>query len=70
MKFYINEQQKSPCVNCNERSVTCHSTCEKYLKYREHIDTTNKNMRRERILYEYKYESAVRKGIERKKRQK
>jgi hypothetical protein len=29
---------KPPCKNCTERSISCHSTCEKYLSYREQLD--------------------------------
>ena len=27
---------KAPCKDCPERSVTCHSECEKYLAFKEY----------------------------------
>lgn len=29
---------KSPCYGCQNRTVTCHSDCEKYLEYRNECD--------------------------------
>ena len=27
-----------PCKDCKDRSVTCHSTCEKYLEFRKMME--------------------------------
>jgi hypothetical protein len=29
---------KSPCKNCVDRHLKCHSTCEKYLAFRKELD--------------------------------
>ena len=29
---------KVPCKNCSDRHMTCHSTCEKYLKFKKQND--------------------------------
>lgn len=29
---------KSPCLDCKNRSLYCHDTCKRYLKYRKLID--------------------------------
>lgn len=28
----------APCYKCKDRTLVCHSECEKYLKYRKAID--------------------------------
>lgn len=28
----------APCKNCEDRTIKCHSTCEKYLAYRKQMD--------------------------------
>ena len=33
----------APCKGCKERRPLCHSFCEKYLKYREYIDSHHSN---------------------------
>lgn len=38
----------SGCLGCKDRKVGCHSTCEKYLKWKDKIDNDNKK-RRKRI---------------------
>lgn len=29
---------KVPCKNCSDRHMSCHSTCEKYLKFKKQND--------------------------------
>jgi hypothetical protein len=31
----------SPCFDCKERVLKCHSTCEKYKAYRQEVDAVN-----------------------------
>lgn len=32
---------KSPCFNCPNRAMSCHSKCEPYIDYRARIDDLN-----------------------------
>ena len=32
---------KSPCFNCPNRAMSCHSKCESYIDYRARIDELN-----------------------------
>lgn len=32
---------KSPCLNCSNRAIGCHSKCEPYTDYRARIDDLN-----------------------------
>ena len=36
-KSKLNYKNK-PCLNCEDRTITCHSTCEKYKAFRERLD--------------------------------
>lgn len=38
---------RPPCKGCEDRSMSCHSTCEKYLDFKKLNDEIRKN---ERIL--------------------
>ena len=33
---------KAPCLDCKDRKVLCHSTCKKYLYFRQELDRINK----------------------------
>ena len=37
---------KSPCMNCNKRSVGCHTDCVLYKKYRNALDEYNSLLRK------------------------
>lgn len=39
---------KSPCKNCTNRHLTCHSVCPEYLKYREELERIKKKIDLER----------------------
>lgn len=39
---------KSPCYNCDERAVGCHSECDLYLTYRRALDKYNELYRQQR----------------------
>lgn len=32
---------KAPCMNCTDRQLGCHSSCEDYAKFREYRDNIN-----------------------------
>lgn len=38
----------SPCKDCEEREVGCHSTCEKYIEYKEIHEKETEAIKRER----------------------
>ena len=40
--FDIPNIGDSPCVNCKERSIGCHSTCEDYVSWRNLLDASKK----------------------------
>ena len=33
----------NPCFECKDRVVNCHSTCEKYLKWKQEYEQLKKN---------------------------
>lgn len=35
--------KNAPCMNCSDRSATCHATCEKYLKYKDELTRVKEN---------------------------
>ena len=51
----------SPCKDCMDREVGCHSTCEKYIKYQKEKDEYNKKVRdaksRENDIVSFKVDS-------------
>lgn len=34
----------SPCKNCLDRKLHCHSTCEKYIAFRKELDSQNRQL--------------------------
>lgn len=40
--FDIPNIGDSPCVNCKERSIGCHSICEDYISWRNLLDASKK----------------------------
>ena len=36
---------KAPCKDCKERSISCHSRCDKYISYRKEYDEINEKYR-------------------------
>ena len=44
---------KSPCKDCPDRRVLCHSECEKYIAYRKRLDELNEKLARESWLDSY-----------------
>lgn len=39
-----------PCLNCKDRSVGCHSTCDKYINFRKELDNHNEKIHNEKEL--------------------
>lgn len=39
---------KSPCKNCENRCVGCHSNCDKYIEYRKQLDNRNEIIKTEK----------------------
>lgn len=46
--FLFNNRVQSPCKNCEDRMVGCHSTCEKYKAFQQENDANNKIIRENR----------------------
>ena len=55
------------CLGCTERRVGCHSGCEKYAAFREHIDSVNAAKRHENEAEGYFYEKDAKKRREKAK---
>ena len=57
---------KAPCLNCPDRTATCHSECERYKRFKEERDALNAQRNKERRGYqelcEYKKNKAKRCG--------
>ena len=43
----------TPCKNCTDREIGCHSSCMKYIHYREDIDKEREAKLKERLLLNY-----------------
>ena len=60
-------QSKCPCVDCKERSVTCHSNCEKYKSWRKELDQLNATLRAKKLgSYDEGYEKRNNQQLKRK----
>lgn len=42
---------RPPCKDCKERAIGCHSTCEKYKKYRTEWEELKKKKAEEKRLW-------------------
>lgn len=40
----------SPCIDCKERSVGCHGSCEGYQTYRKSLDELNLNIKKQKAM--------------------
>lgn len=53
---------KNVCLNCKDRRLYCHSSCEKYFAYRKELEERNKvireNRAKENAFNEYNIKSA------------
>lgn len=56
---------QSPCKDCPDRRVLCHSECEKYLSYRARLDEISAQLLRDSIIEDYEYK-AIRRSIKRR----
>ena len=46
----IDNLKRSPCYGCADRHLGCHSSCEKYEKFRERLDEIHKERDMETAL--------------------
>ncbi len=51
---------KPPCQNCPDRQILCHSTCEKYLKYKRAREAASDNRHQRAMLERYHYDITAR----------
>lgn len=50
----MQSRRNNPCYECQERTIGCHSDCERYKVFRDAIDSANENKRKMlTIHYEY-----------------
>ena len=47
---------KAPCLNCEDRTITCHSECEKYKDYTKQL-AAYKEKEREKLLDGYIFDA-------------
>ena len=62
-----------PCRNCNDRHVSCHSDCDKYIEWRTQLNAVNEQVRRARgafYMCEKVHNESVRRALKRKRGQK
>lgn len=60
-EFNVGSPPKAPCYKCEDRAVTCHSTCEKYKAFQEENQEAKVN-RMEHLIREgrtYPYETSI-----------
>lgn len=43
----IRESSKTPCKDCKDRVLYCHSTCDRYIEWKKEVDEYNRKMREE-----------------------
>lgn len=46
---------ESSCIDCKDRKVGCHGTCEKYKKWKESVDNNNEKRRTAIRKWEHGY---------------
>lgn len=44
---------KTPCHNCEARTVNCHATCDKYKEFRAWVEQGKENAKSDRSFYQY-----------------
>ncbi len=49
-----------PCMNCKERRIGCHSSCEKYQQGRAENDAMNRRFATENRMRSYQIETRLR----------
>ena len=58
---------KSPCFGCENRHISCHSECEKYVQYRKYREKSYEE-RRKMVEFEESFNSVRSKGVPKSKR--
>ena len=46
----LNLNGKTPCFECNDRRIGCHSICKRYLEYKDRIREITKSREIERYV--------------------
>lgn len=46
---------KAPCKDCLDRTLSCHSSCQKYSDYREKLTAAKQAKRRDSVMNEVRY---------------
>lgn len=55
------------CLNCKDRHENCHSTCEKYLKFKKELEEINEAKRKHYDLKNYFYSDRYRNSKKRRR---
>lgn len=60
----ISKIALSPCKNCENRKLHCHSSCKAYGEYKQKLETARdvKNKRAEENNFNYAVKTALRRG--------
>lgn len=48
----VSARVTAPCKGCTDRSVTCHSSCERYKQYKQELENAKTEERKEAELYD------------------
>lgn len=46
----------NPCYKCQDRKISCHGSCKKYIRFREELDEFNNSKKQQRAVEnDYRY---------------
>lgn len=66
----LSKLVKSPCQNCTDRCIGCHTTCGDYAIYKQHLEEARakEKAEAESTAFAYSVKKAVLKQVERYKK--
>lgn len=50
---------RAPCQNCEERALLCHTSCPRYLLWRETVDAARAERQKDRTYTDYVYKETT-----------
>ena len=59
---------QSPCKNCSDRHIKCHSSCEKWLAYRKEFEAEKARIVKEKSIYLNILEAEIERKTKEKKK--
>lgn len=57
---------KNDCIDCKERHIGCHATCEKYSRYFIENERRKRNIREHKKIERYKRDTCIREILNRR----